>query len=198
MTLLSGPLDVYSHCCRIVLLEKGIECAIEYIDTDDDPARIGEYNAYGETPTLVDRDVTLYNMWVIIEYLDERFPHPPLMPSDPVRRAKLRLMVARLTRDWMQPIYELGETMTPKPSPQLQKSLQDGLTALSPIVANQPYFLGAGYTLIDAYLAPLLWRLPWLGVKLPRQATAFIEYGNTLFKRSRFHLSLSKQEAALR
>ena len=163
MTLLSGPLDIFSHCCRIVLLEKDVDCAVEFISSTDDPAKIGEHNPYSETPTLVDRDVSLYNMWVIIEYLDERFPHPPLMPVDPITRAKTRLIVSRLTRDWLQPIYELGDTLTPKISAVLRKSLHDGLVSLSPIVSDQPYFLGGDYTLVDAYMAPLLWRLPVAG-----------------------------------
>ena len=194
MTLLSGPLDVFSHCCRIVLLEKDIECSIEDISINDDPAKIGEFNPYGETPTLIDRDVALYDMWVIIEYLDERFPHPPLMPVDPITRAKTRLIVSRLTRDWLRPISDLGETVTPKPSRQLIKSLHDGLVALSPIFVDQPFFLGSDYTLVDAYFAPLLWRLPALGVELPKQAAPLIEYGENLFKRPAFRVSLSDQE----
>jgi len=198
MTLLSGPLDVFSHCCRIVLLEKGIEFGVEYISVNDDPSKIGEFNPYGETPTLIDRDVALYDMWVIIEYLDERFPHPPLMPVDPITRAKTRLIVSRLTRDWLQPVCDLGETCLPKPSAALRKSLHDGLLALSPIFSDQPYFLGTDYTLVDAYFAPLLWRLPVLGIELPRQAQPLIEYGENLFKRSAFHNSLSEQEIELR
>ena len=198
MTLLSGPLDVFSHCCRIVLLEKGIEFGVEYISAQDDPSKIGEFNPYGETPTLIDRDVALYDMWVIIEYLDERFPHPPLMPVDPITRAKTRLIVSRLTRDWLRPVCDLGETCAPQPSVALRKSLHDGLLALSPIFSGQPYFLGTDYTLVDAYFAPLLWRLPVLGVELPKQALPLIEYGENLFKRPAFHNSLSEQEIELR
>lgn len=198
MVLLSGQSDVFSHCCRIVLIEKDIDCAIEYLSPDDDPGRIGEHNPYGETPTLIDRDVALYSMGVIIEYLDERFPHPPLMPVDPIMRAKTRLIVSRLTRDWLESIYALGETPDLNPSAALRKSLHDGLVALSPIFANQPFFLGADYTLVDAYFAPLLWRIPALGVELPKQAAPLIEYGESLFKRSAFQASLSDHELNLR
>ncbi len=198
MTLLSSPLDVFSHCCRIVLLEKGVESEVKYISVTDDPAKVGEHNPYGETPTLVDRDVALYGMWVIIEYLDERFPHPPLMPADPISRAKTRLVVSRLTRDWLQPICDLGETNTPKPSAKLQKSLHDGLLALSPIFATKPYFFGVEYSLIDAYFTPLLWRLPALGIELPKQAAHLIEYSERLFKRPTFQRSMSDQEIELR
>ncbi len=198
MTLLSGQLDVFSHCCRIVLQEKDIDCGVEFVSATDDPARVGEHNPYGETPTLIDRDVSLYNMWVIIEYLDERFPHPPLMPVDPITRAKTRLIVSRLTRDWLVPIYEFGDSLTPKPSAALKKSLRDGLLSLSPIVAEQPFFLGTDYTLVDAYLGPLLWRLPYLGIELPDQAAPLIAYGESLFSRPSFHASLSELEMDLR
>ncbi len=198
MTLLSGSLDVLSHCCRIVLLEKDIDFAVEYISVSDHPSKIGEYNPYGETPTLIDRDVALYDMWVIIEYLDERFPHPPLMPVDPITRAKTRLTVSRLTRDWLKPLCDLHETTRSALPAALKKSLHDGLVALSPILVHQPYFLGTDYTLVDAYFAPLLWRLPTLGLELPGQARPLIEYGERLFKRSTFHDSLSVQEIALR
>jgi RNA polymerase-associated protein len=198
MILLSGELDIFSHCCRIVLLEKDIDCGVEYISANGDPARIGEHNPYGETPTLVDRDVALYNMWVIIEYLDERFPHPPLMPVDPITRAKTRLIVSRLTRDWLQPISNLGETGAPKVPAALKKSLHDGLVALSPIFADQPFFLGSDYTLVDAYFAPLLWRLPILNVELPTQASALLDYADNLFKRPSFRDSLSEQEIEFR
>lgn len=198
MTLLSGPLDVFSHCCRIVLQEKNIDFGVEYIFARDDPAKIGEYNPYGETPTLIDRDVALYDMWVIIEYLDERFPHPPMMPTDPINRAKARLILSRLTRDWLQPICNLGETSKPKLSAALRKSLHDGLLALSPIFSSQAYFLNTDYTLVDVYFAPLLWRLPSWGVELPKQAAPLIEYGERLFKRPSFHASMSAQEIELR
>lgn len=198
MTLLSGPLDIFSHCCRIVLFEKDIDCAIQYVNAADDPSVVGEHNPYAETPTLVDRDVALYNMWVIIEYLDERFPHPPLMPVDPITRAKTRLIVSRLTRDWLQPISELGETAAPKTPAALRKSLRDGLIALSPIFADQPYFLGLDYTLVDAYFSALIWRLPMLGIELPKQAEPLVKYGENLFERPAFTDSLSELEVSLR
>ena len=198
MTLLSGPLCVFSHCCRIVLLEKDVERSIEYVSVRDDPSRLGESNPYGETPTLLDRELILYDTAVIVEYLDERFPHPPLMPVDPISRAKTRLMVSRLTRDWLRPISELGETAKPKPSAELKKSIRDGLLALSPLFSRQPFFLGTEYTLADAYLTPLLWRLPALGIDLPKQAEPLLEYGERIFKRPAFAGSLSPREAKLR
>ena len=197
MVLLSGPLDIFSHCCRLVLLEKDIDCEIQYVTVNDDPSVVGEHNPYGETPTLVDRDVALYDMCVITEYLDERFPHPPLMPVDPITRAKTRLIVSRLSRDWLKPISDLGETVSPQPSPALQKSLHDGLVSLSSIFTGQPFFLGTDFSLVDAYFAALLWRLPVLGIELPKLADPLMRYGVSLFQRPTFHESLSELEAEL-
>jgi len=196
MTLLSG-LDVFSHCCRVVLLEKDIECTVEHVSSAD-PSKIGEYNPYGETPTLLDRDVALYDMSVILEYLDERFPHPPLMPVDPITRAKTRLMVSRLTRDWFRPINDQGEAVAPNLPAGLKKSIHDGLTALSPIFVDQTYFLGEDFTLVDAYFGPLLWRLDSFGIRLPKQAEPLIRYGERLFTRPSFHHSMSERELELR
>ena len=198
MTLLSGPLCVFSHCCRIVLMEKDVERRIEYWSAGDDPSRLGEFNPYSETPTLLDRDLTLYDTSVIIEYIDERFPHPPLMPVDPITRAKTRLMISRLTRDWLQPINQLGETAKPKPTAEFKKNIRDGLLSLSPLFARQPFFLSDEYTLADAYITPLLWRLPMLGIDLPKQAEPIEKYGERIFKRSAFIGSLSPEEAELR
>ena len=198
MTLLSGPLCVFSHCCRIVLMEKDVEHRIEYRSVGDDPSRLGELNPYGEVPTLLDRDLALYDTSVIIEYLDERFPHPPLMPVDPITRAKTRLMISRLTRDWLQSINELGETTKPKPPVELKKIIRDGLLSLSPLFDRQSFFLSDEYTLADAYIAPLLWRLPMLGINLPKQADPIVIYSERIFKRLAFIGSLSPEEAELR
>ena len=198
MILLSGPVCVLSHCCRVVMHEKDVEFTVEYASTTSDPARVGEHNPYGETPTLVDRDLSLYDPTVIIEYLDERFPHPPLMPVDPITRAKTRLMISRLTRDWLQPLSALGDDPTPLLPTALSRSLRDGLVALSPIFQEQEYFLGMEYTLVDAYMAPLLWRLPALQIDLPAQAEPLIQYGEKLFKRATFHDSLGPEEIEMR
>ena len=121
MTLLSGTVCVFSHCCRVVLLEKDVEGSIEYVSARDNPERLFEYNPYGETPTLVDRELILYDPAVIIEYLDERFPHPPLMPVDPISRAKTRLIISRLVRDWLEPLSDFEEKGG-KPPAELKKT----------------------------------------------------------------------------
>ena len=198
MTLLSGQICVLSHCVRIVLLEKDVECSVDYLSAGGGPGQLGEHNPYGETPTLVDRDISLYDTSVILEYLDERFPHPPLMPADPITRAKTRLMISRLDRDWLQPICELGDTLPLDPSAALRKSIHDGLVALSPLFRDQPFFLGPEYTLVDTFVAPLIWRLPALGIDLPKQASPLVEYGKRLFARPAFRDSLSEQEREMR
>ncbi len=198
MTLLSGAVCVLSHSCRVVLMEKDVERNIEYVSIADNPARVGEFNPYLETPTLLDRDLVLYEASVIIEYLDERFPHPPLMPVDPISRAKTRLIIARLTRDWLRPIGNFNETAEFMLSAELKKSIHDGLLAISPLFANQPFFVNTEYTLADAYMTPLLWRLPALGISLPKQAAPLLEYAERMFKRPAFIKSLSPREIELR
>ena len=198
MALMSGSGDMFSHCCRIVLLEKDIECSVEYVDGPAGVEKLGEFNPYRETPTLLDRDVALYDMTVILEYLDERFPHPPLMPVDPITRAKTRLMVSRLTRDWLMPINELGESAAPRLPKGLKQSIEDGLTALSSLFVGHACFLGDEFSMVDAYFGPLLWRLPAFGIELPKHAAPILQYAENLFARPTFHDSLSDQEIELR
>jgi len=199
MTLLSGPVCVFSHYCRIILLEKDIERSIEYVAPGDDPARLGEVNPYGETPTLLDRDLALYDTAVIAEYLDERFPHPPLMPVDPINRAKARLMISRLSRDWLAPVNELEHSgKLRRPPAALKRNIRDGLTVLSPLLARQAFFMGAEYSLADATITPLLWRLPALGVELAKPGEPLLKYAERMFNRPSFTASLSPKEAALR
>ena len=197
LTLLCGVPCVFSHCCRIVLLEKDIEGNIEYANPRDNPRRVGEANPYGEVPTLIDRDLTLYDIRVIIEYLDERFPHPPLMPVDPVNRAKARLTIARFIRDWLTPVNQLEHTGKLKPPAALKRTLRDGMLAISPHFARRKYFMDVEYSLVDAFLTPLLWRLSALGIELPKQAEPLRRYARRMFNRSSFEATLSEAEAAL-
>ena len=198
MTLLSGTQDIYSHSCRIVLHEKDVECAIEYVSIPEDSERIKEHNPYTEIPTLIDRDISLYGMWVIVEFLDERFPHPPLMPVDPVIRAKTRLMVSRLSRDWFDPLLELSDKKQSGLPTELRKDIVDGLVSLSSVISGQKYFLGDDFSLVDAYMAPLLWRLPSLGIEYPDQLTSLHNYEKTLHQRPSFLESLTEAERDLR
>lgn len=197
MILLSGPNCLLSHSCRIMLREKDIECHIEYISIHSDPARLGEHNPYGQTPTLIDRDLSLYTMQVIAEYLDERFPHPPLMPIEPFARAKTRLTIARLLDDWLEPLAALGEGNIHQAPDTLRKNLRDGLIAFESIISEQQFLTGDEYGMADAYLAPLLWRLPLLGLELPQQAAGMLRYQRELLTRPGFRDSLSEEEAEL-
>jgi len=197
MTLYSGPLCVHSHSCRIVLFEKDVDCQLEYVDPDSYPPELAEINPYNETPTLVDRELILYGAQIINEYLDERLPHPPLMPVDPVNRGRARLMMMRLQRDWLDTVRDI-DGVHKNASESIRQVLRDGLIAISPVFNEQAYMLGNEFGLVDCFMAPLLWRLPLYGVDLPRQAKPIFEYATRLFERQAFVSSLSEAEHELR
>lgn len=193
MALYSGMECVFSHGCRIVLFEKEVECQIIYTDEDDPSEGLAELNPYNETPTLLDRDLVLYGAQIINEYLDERLPHPPLMPVDPVNRGRARLMMMRICREWLNPVHEKRAE-----EPDVKQSIRDGLIAMSPVLSEQPYMLGEEYSLVDSFMAPLLWRLNSLKITLPRQAKPVKEYAERLFERPTFVSALSEIEQELR
>jgi RNA polymerase-associated protein len=197
MKLVSNPLCLYGHTCRIVMQEKYSDCEFQYLGTQDIDRELAEINPYGESPTLVDRDLVLYGVEVINEFLDERLPHPPLMPIDPVGRGRARLLISRLKRDWLDDLQQRLSTGQ-KLDQKSRKILWDGLLAMSQVFANQEYLLSDDFTLVDCYVAPLLWRLPFLGIKLPRQGKRLEEYSERLFSRSSFQGSLSDAERELR
>lgn len=197
MTLFSIPTDPQSHRTRIVLAEKDITVDILDIDPDNRPEDLQELNPYNEVPTLVDRDLVLYDARVIMEYLDERFPHPPLMPVDPVSRAKARLMLHRIERDWysLLPVLEAGPD---KAAAEARKALRDSLVATNEVFAAKPFFLSEEISLVDCSIAPVLWRLPFYGIDLPAQAKAVKDYGERMFRRPSFRASLSEAERDMR
>lgn len=197
MALYSGTTCIYSHSCRIVLFEKEVECHLEFVAPDTSPEVLAELNPYNETPTLLDRDLVLYGAHIINEYLDERLPHPPLMPVDPVSRGRARLMVMRLQRDWFNILGDI-EDGDAREAGHARQVIRDGLIAISPVFAEQEFMLGEEYTLVDTFLAPLLWRLPYLGIELPRQARPLSEYAERLFARPAFAASLTEAERQLR
>ncbi len=192
MTLFSGDLCPFSHMVRIVLAEKGINYESISVDPNNTPEDLKDLNPYNEVPTLVDRDLVLYEHLVIMEYLDERFPHPPLMPVDPVARARNRLMVQRIERDWYSLYNKLEQG--DKDSEKLRQELRDSLVTISPIFEQKPFFMSEELSLIDCVMAPLLWRLPQVGVELPPSAKALVEYAARLFERDAFMQSLSEAE----
>ncbi|HKQ30244.1 MAG TPA: glutathione S-transferase N-terminal domain-containing protein [Burkholderiales bacterium] len=197
MTLYSGTVDPWSHRTRIVLYEKDIECQVVEVDPGKKPRELADLNPYNELPTMVDRDLVLYGSHIINEYLDERLPHPPLMPVDPVSRAKARLQLMRIDRDWYSLVPDLAGN-DKKGATKARNTLRDGLTVISPLFKEQPFILGAELSLVDCSLAPILWRLDQYGVDLPRQAKPITDYAERLFARKSFRLSLTEAERALR
>lgn len=193
MTLYADPHDLSSHRVRIVLAEKGV--AVDIIDVDQDhlPDDFKRLNPYQTLPTLIDRDLALYEPSIIVEYLDERFPHPPLLPVYPVARAKNRLMMYRIEIDWYRLVRQIenGDDATAKSA---RKALQESLLSVLPIFSATPYFLSEEFSLVDCGMAPLLWRLSKLGITLPPQAKAIKQYAERLFERSSFKSSLTQVE----
>ena len=197
MKLYSGSQCLFSHACRFVLKQKEIDCDVVFTTDKQVEDAVGELNPYGETPTLADRDLVLYDVVVVNEYLDERFPHPPLMPSDPTTRAQARVMISRLRRDWLDDVQNRMASGV-KLERNLSRSLSDGLVAMSNHFSENKYVLGEDFSLVDAYLVALLWRLPLLQVNLPRQGGKILDYGNRMFAKSSFQESLSAAEREMR
>ena len=194
MTLYSGKDDLKSHQVRLVLAEKGVGVEITYVTDESTPEDLLQLNPYPEaTPTLVDRELVLYNAQIIMEYLDERFPHPPLMPVYPVARGTSRLMMYRIERDW----YSRAEKIQ-QGDAQARQELKEGILSLAPIFADTPYFMSEEFSLVDCYLAPLLWRLPAYGIDLEGQGAKEIkQYMVRLFERKTFQDSLTEEEKEL-
>ncbi len=191
MSLYSDCDDVYSHQVRIVLAEKGVNVEILYAKESDANKDLLAINPYGTVPTLVDRELVLYEARIIMEYLDERFPHPPLLPVYPVSRAETRKMMYRIEKDWYQLFNQIKNNCDVESS---RKKLLDSLVMLEPVFADKPYFLSEELSLLDCALAPLLWRLPQLGVVIPDEAKALQAYIQRLFKRDSFQASLTETE----
>lgn len=193
MTLYADPHDLSSHRVRIVLAEKGV--AVDIIDVDKNhlPEDFKRLNPYASLPTLIDRDLALFESSIIVEYLDERFPHPPLLPVYPVARARNRLMMYRIERDWYSLVRQIekGDEATAKSS---RKLLLESLLSVLPIFSSTPYFLSEEFSLVDCGMAPLLWRLSKLGIALPPQAKPIKQYAERLFDRSSFKSSLTQAE----
>ena len=197
MTLYSNPTDAVSHAVRFVLAEKAINMEIRHVTEDDRPEDLNALNPYGDVLTLVDRELVLYEPQIIMEYLDERFPHPPLMPVDPVARASNRLLRYRLARDiyGLIGVIEAGKA---DGAAKARRHMRDQLCAVAPAFAQMPFFMSDEYTLVDCFLTPILWRLPHLQVKLPAQAKALNDYAERMFERPAFDTSLTPAEREMR
>jgi RNA polymerase-associated protein len=193
MTLFSSAACPESHRVRVVLAEKGITVEIQNVEGNHKPEDLIDLNPYNTVPTLVDRELALYDPRAIMEYLDERFPHPPLMPVDPVSRARSRLALYRIEKDWYELVPAL-ESRGEKTAGKARKLLRDSLTAGAEVFAAKPYFLSDDFSLVDATIAPILWRLKRYKIDLPRQAKPIQQYAERLFERETFQASLSEVE----
>src|ERR1700689_3339031 len=198
MTLFSAPTDPWCHRARLVLAEKGIAIELVNVDPNDLPEDLLDLNPYHSVPTLVDRDLVLYDSRVIIEYLDERFPHPPLMPVDPVSRAQFRLALYRIERDWYTLARQIDQEPDKKQTVKLKKILRDTILQSTDLFKVKPYFLSDEFSLVDATIAPVLWRLPYYEVDLPPQAQPIVKYASLVFARAAFRDSLSDAEQEMR
>ena len=200
MTFFSDSTSHYSHRVRIVLAEKGVTVDLIETDAAHPPAELSELNPYNSLPTLVDRELVLYESKVMMEYLDERFPHPPLLPVYPVARAESRLFIHRIEKDWCTLVDSIQHSRSDNVVTKSQKELREGLLAISPIFTEKPFFMSEEFTLVDCCIAPILWRLPSLGVDIrpSKQSKPLLNYMDSLFNREAFQESLSEQERELR
>ncbi|MDO9225202.1 MAG: glutathione S-transferase N-terminal domain-containing protein [Pseudomonadota bacterium] len=197
MILYSGTACPFSHRCRIVLFEKGMDFEIRDVDLHDKPEDIAVMNPYSRVPILVERDLTLYESNIINEYIDERFPHPQLMPADPVMRARARLFLYNFEHDLFSHVADL-EHGTPKVAEKARGIVRDNLTQIAPIFAKQKHILGEDYSMLDVAIAPLLWRLEHYGIQLPKQGLPILKYAERLFSRPAFIEALTPVEKAMR
>jgi len=193
MTLFSSTTDPESHRVRLVFAEKGITVEVVDVDGNNKPEDLIDLNPYNSVPTLVDRELVLYDPRTIMEYLDERFPHPPLMPVDPVSRARARLALYRIEKDWYQQLPAL-ESKSEKVFTKARKILRDSLTASAEVFGAKPFFLSDEFSLVDATIIPVLWRLKHYRVELPRQAKPVMQYAARMFARESFKASLTDAE----
>jgi RNA polymerase-associated protein len=198
MTLFTLPDCIDCHRVRIVLAEKDIAVDIIEISPEDMPDDLAQLNPYNTAPTLIDRDLVLYDARVIMEYLDERFPHPPLMPVDPVNRAHSRLALFRVERDW----YTLAKDLECGEATRIdnaRKELRDSVISAAEVFEVKPYFLSNDFTLVDCTIAPILWRLPRYRIDLPASdAKPVMDYMDRVFSRDMFQNALSDAEKAIR
>ncbi len=200
MTFYSDGADHYSHRVRIVLAEKGVSVDVVNVTATNKPEDLADLNPYNALPTLVDRELSLYESKIMMEYLDERFPHPPLLPVYPVARAQNRLLSYRIERDWCPHVDLLlsgkgKETAVVK----ARKELRDSLITISPIFSEKPYFMSDEFSLVDCIAAPIFWRLPAMEIELPeKQCKNMLRYMDRIFARESFQASLSDAERDLR
>ena len=197
MVLYSGTTCPFSQRCRLVLFEKGMDFEIRDVDLFNKPEDIAVMNPYGQVPVLVERDLILYESNIINEYIDERFPHPQLMPADPVQRARARLLLLNFEREVFIHIDAL-EKQDPKKVDKARAVVRDQLSQLAPVVTKSKYMMGEDFTMIDVALAPLLWRLDHYGIEMPKAAAPVLKYAERIFARPAFFEALTPSEKVMR
>lgn len=196
LTLYSARDCIHCHRVRLVLAAKGVTYDLVSVDLDDPPEDLLDLNPYNSVPTLVDRDLVLYDTSVICEYLDERYPHPPLMPVDPLSRARLRLAIVRIENDWLTLVDQIEAGG--RPADTARKTLRDELIKNASAFKASKFFLSPEMSLADCALAPLIWRLESLGVQIPKEAHYITDYGERIFRSQGFTRSLTPEEKLLR
>ncbi|MEM7281060.1 MAG: glutathione S-transferase N-terminal domain-containing protein [Pseudomonadota bacterium] len=199
MTLFSRPTCPHSHRVRLVLAEKSINVDIVNVEGEKLPEDLMDLNPYHSVPTVVDRELVLYDSRVIVEYLDERFPHPPLMPVDPVTRAQFRLALYRIEKDWYTLADQIDNDTEKRRANKARKILQESILASAEVFSAKPYFLSDEFSLVDCTIAPILWRLPHFGIELPeKEAAPILKFAETVFARRSFQASLTELEQEMR
>jgi RNA polymerase-associated protein len=197
MTLYSGTTDPYSHRCRFVLFEKGMDFQVIDVDVFNKPEDLAVMNPYNTVPVLVERDLILYEANIINEYIDERFPHPQLMPPDPVMRARARLFLHRFENELFCHIQGL-ESSNAKVAEKARASVRENLAQIAPVFAKQKYMLGDEFSMLDVAIAPLLWRLDHYGIQLDKESAALMKYAERLFSRPAYIEAMTPAEKAMR
>jgi RNA polymerase-associated protein len=197
MTLYSGTTDPFSQRCRIVLHEKGMDFQIIDVDVDHKPEDLAVINPHNRTPVLVERDLVLYESNIINEYIDERFPHPQLMPADPVARARARLFLYQVEKDIFSHVEAL-EKGTERQREKARAAVSDSLSQIAPMFVKQKYWFGDEFSMLDVAISPLMWRLDHYGINLPKQAAPLMKYAERLFSRPAYIEALTSAERGMR
>ena len=196
MRLYSGTTCPYSHRCRIVLYEKGMDFEVIDIDLMSRAEDIAAINPYNKVPVLIERDLILYEANIINEYIDERFPHPQLMPPDPVMRGRARLFLHRFEQELYSQVDAIEQGG--KAAEKARAIIRDNLTQLAQILTRQKFLLGDEFSMLDVAIAPLLWRLEHYGIQMGKDAAPLMKYAERLFSRQGFIDALTPSERAMR
>ena len=191
MVLYSGTTCPFSHRCRFVLFEKGMDFEIRDVDLYNKPEDISVMNPYGQVPILVERDLILYESNIINEYIDERFPHPQLMPGDPVDRARVRLFLLNFEKELFAHVSVLENRAA-------RSNIRDRLTQMAPVFLKNKFILGDNFSMLDVALAPLLWRLDYYGIDLSKNAAPLLKYAERIFSRPAYIEALTPSEKVMR